>query len=114
MSAADDLTELVERAAAAARAALAAKWTPRADVDAVRRVRPAVDEQRDVERRSTMPAVQSVRRPGGTARRRNRRRRNSHRLRSVGARSGFPAPEATCTGARAPDPVGASVREPKQ
>jgi hypothetical protein len=57
MSAADDPTELVERAAAA-------KWTPRADVDAVRRVRLAVDEQRDVERRSTMPAVQSVRRSG--------------------------------------------------
>ena len=37
MSAADDLTELVERAAAAEQAALAAKWKPRADVDAVRR-----------------------------------------------------------------------------
>ena len=49
MSAADDLTELVERAAAAEQAALAAKWKPRADVDAVRRkVRRAIDEHRDI------------------------------------------------------------------
>ena len=49
MSAADeDLTELVERAAAAEQAALAAKWKPRADVDAVRRkVRRAIDEHRE-------------------------------------------------------------------
>ena len=65
MSAADDLTELVERAAAAERAALAAKWKPRADVDAVRRkVRRASDEQRDVERRSTRPTGLSTRRSG--------------------------------------------------
>jgi len=49
MSAADDLTELVERAATAERAALAAKGKPRADVDAVRRkVRRAIDEHRDI------------------------------------------------------------------
>src|SRR6476620_7852750 len=63
MSAADDLTELVERAAAAEQAAFAAKWKPRADVDAVRRkVRRAFDEQRDIERRSTRPTGLSTRR----------------------------------------------------
>jgi len=65
MSAADDLTELVERAAAAERAALAAKWKPRADVDAVRRkVRRAIDEHRDVEQRSARPTGLSARRSG--------------------------------------------------
>lgn len=119
MSAADDLTELVERAAAAERAALAAKWKPRADIDAVRRrVRLAVDEQRDVERRSTMPAGLSARRSGireallvgdtdaaGTA--------------TAGAAS-MPevdsprsSSDAAIDGATAPDPEGASVREPK-
>ena len=69
MSAADDLTELVERAAAAEQAARAAKWKPRADVDAVRR--------KDAEARafaeeaartaSTVPqaAGASVRKPSG-------------------------------------------------
>jgi hypothetical protein len=54
MSAAEDLTELVERAAAAEQAALAAKWKPRADVDAARRkVRRAIDEHRDVDAAAT-------------------------------------------------------------
>lgn len=48
MAAIDDLTELVERAAAAERSALAAKWKDRSDVDAtIRRVRKAADEQRE-------------------------------------------------------------------
>ena len=47
MAAVDDLTELVERAAAAERAALAAKRKDRADVEAtIRRVRKAAEEQR--------------------------------------------------------------------
>lgn len=47
MAAVDDLTELVERAAAAERAALAAKWKDRADVETtIRRVRKAAEEQR--------------------------------------------------------------------
>ena len=47
MAAIDDLTELVERAAAAERAALAAKWKDRSDVEAtIRRVGRAADEQR--------------------------------------------------------------------
>ena len=48
MAAIDDLTELVERAAAAERSALAAKWKDRGDVEAtVRRVRKAAEEQRE-------------------------------------------------------------------
>lgn len=47
MSAIDDLAELVERAGAAERAALAAKWKNRADVeDLIRRVRRAIEENR--------------------------------------------------------------------
>jgi hypothetical protein len=54
MAAVDDLTELVERAAAAERAALASKWKDRADVEAVsRRVRRAIVDQTDELRRST-------------------------------------------------------------
>ncbi|HEY0815199.1 MAG TPA: hypothetical protein VGE11_18165 [Pseudonocardia sp.] len=65
MAAVDDLSELVERASAAERAALAAKWKGRSDVDALRRrVRRVIDEQRDVERRSTSPAGISARRSG--------------------------------------------------
>jgi hypothetical protein len=46
MSAVDDLTELVERAAAAERAALASKWRERRDVEALcRKARRALDEQ---------------------------------------------------------------------
>ena len=53
MSAIDDLTELVERVGAAERAALASKWKERGDVEALsRKVRRAIDEQRDLERRS--------------------------------------------------------------
>jgi hypothetical protein len=53
MSAIDDLTELVERAGAAERAALASKWKERSDVEVLRRkVRHAIDEQRDTERRA--------------------------------------------------------------
>ena len=47
MAAIDDLSELVERAAAAERSALAAKWRERGDVAAtVRRLRSAAEEQR--------------------------------------------------------------------
>jgi len=54
MAAVDDLTELVERAAAAERAALASKWKDRSDVEAVnRRVRRAIINQTDELRRST-------------------------------------------------------------
>src|SRR5690348_5541249 len=53
MSAVDDLSELVERAGAAERAALASKWKDRPDVDALRRkVRRVLDEHRAAERRS--------------------------------------------------------------
>src|SRR3954471_21640021 len=52
MSAIEDLTELVERAGAAERAALASKWKERSDVEALqRKVRHAIDDQRDLERR---------------------------------------------------------------
>jgi len=48
MAAVDDLSELVERAAAAERAALASKWKDRSDVEAVsRRVRRAIIDQND-------------------------------------------------------------------
>jgi hypothetical protein len=58
MSAVDDLTELVERAAAAERAALASKWKERDDVEALRqKVRRAIDEQRDLERQSSAAAA---------------------------------------------------------
>ena len=54
MSAVDDLTELVERAGAAERAALASKWKERSDVEALQRgVRHAIDDQRDAERRAS-------------------------------------------------------------
>src|SRR3954451_10275241 len=54
MSAIEDLTELVERAGAAERAALASKWKERSDVEALqRKVRHAIDEQRDLERRAS-------------------------------------------------------------
>jgi len=53
MAAVDDLTELVERAAAAERAALASKWKERSDVEAVsRRVRRAIIDQADELRRA--------------------------------------------------------------
>jgi uncharacterized integral membrane protein len=53
MSAVDDLTELVERAAAAERAALASKWRERRDVEALcRKARRALDEQWVLERGS--------------------------------------------------------------
>ncbi len=58
MSAIDDLTELVERASAAERAALASKWKERSDVEVLqRKVRHAIDEQRDVERRARTGAA---------------------------------------------------------
>lgn len=63
MSAVDDLTELVERAGAAERAALASKWKDRDDVEAMRRkVQRSIDEQRDLERRSTRAAALTGRR----------------------------------------------------
>ncbi|MCE0767375.1 hypothetical protein LWC35_31390 [Pseudonocardia kujensis] len=53
MSAVDDLSELVERAGAAERAALASKWKDRPEVDALRqKVRRAVDENLAAERRT--------------------------------------------------------------
>lgn len=53
MSAVDDLVELVERAGAAERAALASKWKDRGDVeDMIRLVQRRIDEQRDVEQRT--------------------------------------------------------------
>jgi hypothetical protein len=58
MSAVDDLTELVERAGAAERAALASKWKERDDVEALRqKVQQAIDEQRQLERRSSAAAA---------------------------------------------------------
>jgi hypothetical protein len=57
MSAVDDLTELVERAGAAERAALASRWKERDDVAALRRrVEGVIREQRELERLSTAPA----------------------------------------------------------
>jgi hypothetical protein len=53
MSAVDDLSELVERAGAAERAALASKWKDRPDVAALRqKVLRVLDENRSAERRS--------------------------------------------------------------
>jgi len=53
MSAIDDLVDLVERAGAAERAALASKWKDRADVEALsRRVRRAIDEEHEADGRS--------------------------------------------------------------
>ena len=47
MAAVDDLTELVEKAAAAERTALASKWKERADVEKmVRNVRKSAETQR--------------------------------------------------------------------
>lgn len=63
MSAIDNLTELVERAGAAERAALASKWKERADVEALQgKVQRAIADQRDLERRSTDGAGASDRR----------------------------------------------------
>src|SRR5581483_2387905 len=63
MSSVEDLTELVERAVVAERAALASKWQERPQVEALRaKVQRALDEQRDLERHSTTP-------PGLTAHR---------------------------------------------
>jgi hypothetical protein len=53
----DDLTELVERAGAAERAALASRWKERADVDALRRrVQDVITEQHQLEQLSPGPA----------------------------------------------------------
>ena len=58
MSAVEDLTELVERAGAAERAALASRWKEREDVDALRRrVENAITEQHDLERLSSAPPL---------------------------------------------------------
>jgi hypothetical protein len=63
MSAVDDLTELVECVGAAERAALASKWKQRSDVEALRRqVQRTLDEQRNLERRSTAAAAVTDRR----------------------------------------------------
>lgn len=60
MAAVDDLAELVERAAAAERAALASKWKERSDVEAVtRRVRRnLIDQTDDLRRSAASPADQ--------------------------------------------------------
>jgi hypothetical protein len=53
VTAVEDLTELVERAGAAERAALASKWKERPDVEALRRkVERGIEDQRAQERRS--------------------------------------------------------------
>ncbi|MFC5138904.1 hypothetical protein ACFPK1_11730 [Actinomycetospora rhizophila] len=63
MSAVDDLAELVERAGAAEREALASKWKDRADVEALRRhVRRVLDEQRAAERREPLGSGSDERR----------------------------------------------------
>src|SRR3954451_13698840 len=63
MSAIEDLTELVERAGAAERAALASKWKERSDVEALKRkVRHAIDDQRDLERRASTDTTLTGRR----------------------------------------------------
>jgi hypothetical protein len=56
MAAVDDLTELVERAAAAEKSALASKWKDEADVQAlISRARRAAEEQRQAVRLDTDP-----------------------------------------------------------
>src|ERR671921_1736622 len=56
MAAVDDLTELVERAAAAEKSALASKWKDEADVQAlISRSRRAAEEQRQAVRLDTDP-----------------------------------------------------------
>src|ERR1700712_601729 len=62
MAAVDDLTELVERAAAAERAALSAKWKDRADVEGLtRKVEKAIKGQRE----ELVRALESARSPSG-------------------------------------------------
>ena len=56
MAAIDDLTELVERAAAAEKSALASKWKDEPDVQSlIRRSRAAAEEQRQAVRLDTDP-----------------------------------------------------------
>src|SRR6478672_11609289 len=56
MAAIDDLTELVERAAAAEKSALASKWKDEPDVQSlIRRARTAAEEQRQAVRLDTNP-----------------------------------------------------------
>ncbi|MFC5948863.1 hypothetical protein ACFQH9_11300 [Pseudonocardia lutea] len=65
MSAVDDLTELVERAGAAERAAFASTWQGRAEVAALReKVRRVLAEHREAERRSGRAAGLDPRRAG--------------------------------------------------
>jgi hypothetical protein len=62
MAAVDDLTELVERAAAAETSALASKWKDEPDVQSqIRRTRMAAEEQRQAVRLDTDPALLSPR-----------------------------------------------------
>ena len=62
MAAIDDLTELVERAAAVEKVALSSKWRDRADVTKlIARVRKNAEEQRDELTRNVDPAVLSSR-----------------------------------------------------
>src|SRR6185295_15720923 len=56
MAAIDDLTELVERAGAAEKSALASKWKDEPDVQSlIRRARAAAEEQRQAVRLDTDP-----------------------------------------------------------
>ena len=56
MAAVDDLTELVERAAAAEKSALASKWKEESDVQSlIRRSRAAAEEQRQAVSLDTDP-----------------------------------------------------------
>ena len=53
MAAVDDLTELVERAAAAEKSALASKWKDEADVQGlIRRTRRSAEEQRQEDKQA--------------------------------------------------------------
>ena len=83
MAAVDDLTELVERAAAAERSALASKWKAQSDVQAlIRRTRAAAEEQRQAVRLDTDPDRLSPR--WGALR---------HKYLDLGAQSALPGQE---------------------
>jgi len=68
VSAADELVELVERAAAAERAVLAARWKDRDEVENMARTaRRAADRQRDLDRTAGDPTSPGSGKPGGGA-----------------------------------------------
>jgi hypothetical protein len=83
MAAVDELTELVERAAAAEKSALASKWKAQSDVQAlIRRTRAAAEEQRQAVRLDTDPDRLSPR--WGALR---------HKYLDLGAQSALPGQE---------------------